>query len=167
MFPFRAHFACSHVPIFLIFRSLDDSLVSFRNRIQMAAATDRPKVEEVVDSEEDTSSEEEAGEVSISCPTSHFSLSLSLSLFLSLVAVSSLLFSCILSILFFAHWLSCCLRRTNFLTLSSQASGAPGASGAPKQSRGEKKSRKAFSKLGLKKVEGVFRVTIKKGKDVL
>jgi len=35
-----------------------------------------------------------------------------------------------------------------------------------KQSKNEKKSRKAFSKLGLKKVDGITRVTIKKAKNV-
>ena len=35
------------------------------------------------------------------------------------------------------------------------------------QSRGEKKSRKAMSKMGLKPVEGVNRVTMKKGKNML
>mgnify|MGYP003959169027 CR=1 FL=1 len=35
------------------------------------------------------------------------------------------------------------------------------------QSRGEKKSRKAMSKMGLKPVEGINRVTIKKSKNML
>ena len=35
-----------------------------------------------------------------------------------------------------------------------------------KQSRGEKKSRKAMQKLGMKPVTGVTRVTIKKSKNV-
>ena len=36
-----------------------------------------------------------------------------------------------------------------------------------KQSRGEKKARKAMSKLGLKGVPGVHRVTIRKSKNIL
>lgn len=40
-------------------------------------------------------------------------------------------------------------------------------SGKGKQSRSEKKSRKAMAKLGMKPVEGVTRVTIKKSKNIL
>merc|ERR1711988_1611847 len=36
-----------------------------------------------------------------------------------------------------------------------------------KQSRSEKKARKAMSKLGLKQVQGVSRVTIRKSKNIL
>ena len=36
-----------------------------------------------------------------------------------------------------------------------------------RQSRGEKKARKAMSKLGLKAVQGVTRVTIRKSKNIL
>ena len=36
-----------------------------------------------------------------------------------------------------------------------------------KQSRGEKKARKALSKIGLKTVSGVTRVTIRKSKNIL
>ena len=36
-----------------------------------------------------------------------------------------------------------------------------------KQSRGEKKARKIMSKLGLKQVTGVSRVTIRKSKNIL
>ena len=36
-----------------------------------------------------------------------------------------------------------------------------------KQSRGEKKARKIMSKLGLKQVAGVTRVTIRKSKNIL
>ena len=36
-----------------------------------------------------------------------------------------------------------------------------------KQSRGEKKARKTLSKLGLKQVAGVTRVTIRKSKNIL
>ena len=39
--------------------------------------------------------------------------------------------------------------------------------GKSKQSRGEKKSRKAMQKLGMKPVAGVMRVTIKKSKNIL
>jgi nascent polypeptide-associated complex subunit alpha len=38
---------------------------------------------------------------------------------------------------------------------------------AAKQNRNEKKSRKAMSKLGLKSIPGVLRVTVKKSKNVL
>jgi nascent polypeptide-associated complex subunit alpha len=37
----------------------------------------------------------------------------------------------------------------------------------PRQSRGEKKSRKVISKLGLKQVQGVNRVAIRKSKNIL
>ena len=40
------------------------------------------------------------------------------------------------------------------------------ASGKPKQSRSEKKARKAMSKLGMKPVPGIIRVTVKKSKNV-
>lgn len=39
--------------------------------------------------------------------------------------------------------------------------------GEVKQSRGEKKSRKVISKLGLKQVQGVNRVAIRKSKNIL
>merc|ERR1711898_60398 len=41
------------------------------------------------------------------------------------------------------------------------------ASGKAKQSRSEKKSRKAMSKLGMKPVPGIIRVTVKKSKNIL
>merc|ERR1712121_219134 len=41
------------------------------------------------------------------------------------------------------------------------------ASSKAKQSRGEKKARKIMSKLGLKQVAGVSRVTIRKSKNIL
>lgn len=51
---------------------------------------------------------------------------------------------------------------------------ASGAAGLPidmvskaKQSRGEKKARKIMSKLGLKPIQGVNRVTIRKSKNIL
>ncbi|RZF37115.1 hypothetical protein LSTR_LSTR015305 [Laodelphax striatellus] len=59
------------------------------------------------------------------------------------------------------------------------ASDGPGTSGAfgegpsidmvskAKQSRGEKKARKIMSKLGLKPIQGVTRVTIRKSKNIL
>lgn len=54
------------------------------------------------------------------------------------------------------------------------ALGSGGAAGLPadmvskaKQSRGEKKARKIMSKLGLKPVTGVTRVTIRKSKNIL
>lgn len=52
--------------------------------------------------------------------------------------------------------------------------GGTGAAGLPidmvskaKQSRGEKKARKIMSKLGLKPIQGVNRVTIRKSKNIL
>lgn len=42
----------------------------------------------------------------------------------------------------------------------------PEESTRTKQSRGEKKARKALSKLGLKLIKGVTRVTIKRPKNV-
>merc|ERR1719408_1162620 len=39
--------------------------------------------------------------------------------------------------------------------------------GAGKQNRSEKKSRKAVSKLGMKPVPGIVRVTVKKSKNIL
>merc|ERR1719299_158044 len=39
--------------------------------------------------------------------------------------------------------------------------------GEPKQNRSEKKSRKAVSKLGMKPVPGIVRVTVKKSKSIL
>eukprot|EP00164_Ancoracysta_twista_P001349 GFYU01001759.1.p1 GENE.GFYU01001759.1~~GFYU01001759.1.p1 ORF type:complete len:236 (-),score=99.30 GFYU01001759.1:398-1024(-) len=42
-----------------------------------------------------------------------------------------------------------------------------GESGRGKQSRGEKKSRKAMAKLGMKPVPGIVRVTVKRGKNLL
>merc|ERR1712046_179390 len=41
------------------------------------------------------------------------------------------------------------------------------ASGKATQSRSEKKSRKAMSKLGMKPVPGIIRVTVKKSKNIL
>merc|ERR1712173_349635 len=53
-----------------------------------------------------------------------------------------------------------------------EASGAAAALGEDgvsknKQSRGEKKARKTMSKLGLKQIAGVSRVTIRKSKNIL
>merc|ERR1711944_248570 len=60
---------------------------------------------------------------------------------------------------------------------AGEAGGDPTAAGAvgtggdeaskAKQSRGEKKARKIMSKLGLKQVAGVSRVTIRKSKNIL
>ncbi|MCL4147971.1 UNVERIFIED_CONTAM: hypothetical protein GTU68_023830 [Idotea baltica] len=55
---------------------------------------------------------------------------------------------------------------------STSAAGASGSaptesSKAAKQSRSEKKARKIMSKLGLKQVPGVSRVTIRKSKNIL
>lgn len=59
-------------------------------------------------------------------------------------------------------------------TEGSAQLGADGAAGVPidmvskaKQSRGEKKARKIMSKLGLKAIPGVTRVTIRKSKNIL
>jgi len=47
------------------------------------------------------------------------------------------------------------------------AAGLPDLVSKAKQSRGEKKARKIMSKLGLKQVQGVNRVTIRKSKNIL
>lgn len=47
------------------------------------------------------------------------------------------------------------------------AGGMPDLVSKAKQSRGEKKARKIMSKLGLKPVQGVNRVTIRKSKNIL
>merc|ERR1711881_402514 len=47
------------------------------------------------------------------------------------------------------------------------AAGGEQGSGKSKQSRSEKKARKAMSKLGLKAVTGINRVTIRKSKNIL
>merc|ERR1719207_440704 len=47
-----------------------------------------------------------------------------------------------------------------------EGQGKDGASGG-KQNRSEKKSRKAVSKLGMKPVPGIVRVTVKKSKNIL
>lgn len=54
-------------------------------------------------------------------------------------------------------------------TASAQLSsgGMPDLVSKAKQSRGEKKARKIMSKLGLKPVQGVNRVTIRKSKNIL
>jgi nascent polypeptide-associated complex subunit alpha len=59
-------------------------------------------------------------------------------------------------------------------TESAAQLGTGGAAGLPidmvskaKQSRGEKKARKIMSKLGLKPIQGVNRVTIRKSKNIL
>merc|ERR1712129_509428 len=53
------------------------------------------------------------------------------------------------------------------VTAAAAAGVAEDASSKAKQSRGEKKARKIMSKLGLKKVTGVSRVTIRKSKNIL
>jgi len=50
---------------------------------------------------------------------------------------------------------------------AQQAGGSQGGQSEKKQSRSEKKMRKALSKMGLKPVPGIVRVTIKKGKNVM
>ncbi|XP_078375921.1 nascent polypeptide-associated complex subunit alpha-like [Oculina patagonica] len=56
-------------------------------------------------------------------------------------------------------------------TISSDVAAAAGLTEEPvskaRQSRGEKKARKAMSKLGLKSIAGVNRVTIRKSKNIL
>merc|ERR1712157_61638 len=49
----------------------------------------------------------------------------------------------------------------------AKAVGGEEAANKAKQSRGEKKARKIMSKLGLKQVAGVSRVTIRKSKNIL
>lgn len=55
--------------------------------------------------------------------------------------------------------------------ITSDVAAAAGLTEEPvskaRQSRGEKKARKAMSKLGLKSVSGVSRVTIRKSKNIL
>jgi len=51
--------------------------------------------------------------------------------------------------------------------VSAPAGGVVDEAGKSKQSRGEKKARKIMSKLGLKQVTGVSRVTIRKSKNIL
>lgn len=55
--------------------------------------------------------------------------------------------------------------------ITSDVAAAAGLTEEPvskaRQSRGEKKARKAMSKLGLKAVQGVTRVTIRKSKNIL
>eukprot|EP00301_Raphidiophrys_heterophryoidea_P014682 c23129_g1_i1.p1 GENE.c23129_g1_i1~~c23129_g1_i1.p1 ORF type:complete len:208 (+),score=69.99 c23129_g1_i1:74-697(+) len=50
---------------------------------------------------------------------------------------------------------------------AAKAAAAGGSDASNKQSRGEKKSRKAIQKLGMKPVPGFTRVTIRKSKTVL
>jgi len=50
---------------------------------------------------------------------------------------------------------------------AGNAGDADGEGAKGKQSRGEKKARKTLSKLGLKQVTGVTRVTIRKSKNIL
>merc|ERR1711973_997771 len=50
---------------------------------------------------------------------------------------------------------------------TNAAAGADDGEGKGRQSRGEKKARKTLSKLGLKQVAGVTRVTIRKSKNIL
>eukprot|EP01110_Echinostelium_bisporum_P003231 TRINITY_DN17897_c0_g1_i1.p1 TRINITY_DN17897_c0_g1~~TRINITY_DN17897_c0_g1_i1.p1 ORF type:complete len:203 (+),score=103.11 TRINITY_DN17897_c0_g1_i1:28-609(+) len=51
--------------------------------------------------------------------------------------------------------------------LEAPAGAVEGDKGPGKQSKGEKKSRKAIAKLGMKQVPGIVRVTIKKSKNML
>merc|ERR1711892_404830 len=53
------------------------------------------------------------------------------------------------------------------VTAAAAAGVVEDASSKAKQSRGEKKARKIMSKLGLKQVTGVSRVTIRKSKNIL
>jgi len=53
------------------------------------------------------------------------------------------------------------------LESTSAADEASGGAGKGKPTRSEKKSRKAVSKLGMKPVDKVLRITVKKGKNVL
>jgi len=56
---------------------------------------------------------------------------------------------------------------TNATQLGGADGGIPDMVSKSKQSRGEKKARKIMSKLGLKPVAGVNRVTIRKSKNIL
>merc|ERR1712128_167233 len=53
------------------------------------------------------------------------------------------------------------------VTAAAAAGVAEDASSKAKQSRGEKKARKIMSKLGLKQIAGVSRVTVRKSKNIL
>lgn len=57
-------------------------------------------------------------------------------------------------------------RKIKVVVSSFQKAGESGKGGG-KQSRSEKKARKAMSKLGLKQIAGVSRVTIRKSKNIL
>merc|ERR1712168_185435 len=59
------------------------------------------------------------------------------------------------------------LEETAGETAAAAAGLGEDASSKAKQSRGEKKARKIMSKLGLKQVTGVSRVTIRKPKNIL
>ena len=50
---------------------------------------------------------------------------------------------------------------------NSNEGGADEDSSGGKQNRSEKKARKAIQKLGMKPVEGIHRVTVKKSKNIL
>ena len=50
---------------------------------------------------------------------------------------------------------------------NSNEGGAEDDSAGGKQNRSEKKARKAIQKLGMKQVEGIHRVTVKKSKNIL
>ncbi len=64
-----------------------------------------------------------------------------------------------------SHWFSC--EENLIIVYTNLAAAGGGADAAGKgQSRGEKKSRKALAKHGLKPVPNVNRVTIKKAKGV-
>ena len=60
---------------------------------------------------------------------------------------------------------SCVICKHDFAGEVGVGGGEDGSKG--KQSRGEKKARKMMSKLGLKPVPGVTRVTIRKSKNIL
>lgn len=61
-----------------------------------------------------------------------------------------------------------CVNPGNYTQLGGGATGLPvDMVSKAKQSRGEKKARKIMSKLGLKPVQGVNRVTIRKSKNIL
>lgn len=57
--------------------------------------------------------------------------------------------------------------RIEELSDSDDAPDLENVAGESKQSRGERKARKAVSKLGLKPVKGITRVTMKKNKNIL
>jgi len=60
-----------------------------------------------------------------------------------------------------------CIEAAHLLTSISSHLGIPAGASVTVHSRNEKKARKAIAKLGLKHVEGITRVTLRRPKNVL